>query len=324
MQEYGGYIEFEHFRGNEYYENAVALNSGRSCMEYLIKARKIQTVYLPYFMCDSVKKVCDRFNVATVYYHTGMDLMPVCSRTFSGDEWLYVVNYYGQLTNDILRALKHKYGNIIVDNVQAFFQKPIDGIDTIYSCRKFFGVSDGAYLSTDSRLKEPLEEDFSYDKMGFLMGRFEKTAQEFYPEYIINNDRFERENLKSMSLMTQNLLRGLDYEFVKEIRTSNFSCLHDQLHEVNQLKLIVPQGAFMYPLYIENGGLLRKRLQQQKVYVPTLWPDVFDICNEKDLEYQMAQNILPLPCDHRYCEKDMKILCRLVKKEAGICKGETS
>lgn len=38
---------------------------------------------------------------------------------------------------------------IILDNTQSFFQKPISGIDTIYSCRKYFGVPDGAYLSTN-------------------------------------------------------------------------------------------------------------------------------------------------------------------------------
>lgn len=321
MQEYGGYIEFEHFRGNEYYEDAVALNSGRSCMEYLIKTRKIKTVYLPYFMCNSVKNVCDRLNVTTIYYRVGNDLMPLCEQVLSSDAWLYVVNYYGQLSNDVLSRLKRKHGNIIVDNVQAFFQKPIDGIDTIYSCRKFFGVSDGAYLCTDSQLTESLQQGISYDKMGFLMGRFEKNAGEFYLQYIENNARIEKETLRKMSSMTHNLLRGIDYEFVKNIRTSNFSCLHEQLRDFNSLDLIVPNGAFMYPLYVEDGRLIKKQLQQKRIYIPTLWPDVFNVCSKDDWEYKAAQNILPLPCDQRYQEKDMRIIgCAI--KELLIHKGK--
>lgn len=37
MEEIGGYIEFENFRGRgEYYENAIALNCGRNCLAYLL------------------------------------------------------------------------------------------------------------------------------------------------------------------------------------------------------------------------------------------------------------------------------------------------
>ena len=64
----------------------------------------------------------------------------------------------------------------------------------------------------------------------------------------------------------------------------------------------------MYPLYIANGADIRKKLQEEKIYIPTLWPDVFDVCNETDLEYDMAKNILPIPCDQRYEFEDMKFI----------------
>ena len=48
--------------------------------------------------------------------------------------------------------------NVIIDNVQAYFQRPIEGFDTLYSCRKYFGVPDGAVLYTDLEI-EPLEKD---------------------------------------------------------------------------------------------------------------------------------------------------------------------
>ena len=41
MREIGGYIELEHYQGNEYHKG-IALNSGRNCLRYLIKAKKIQ------------------------------------------------------------------------------------------------------------------------------------------------------------------------------------------------------------------------------------------------------------------------------------------
>ena len=70
----------------------------------------------------------------------------------------------------------------------------------------------------------------------------------------------------------------------------------------------------MYPLYLANGADIRKKLQEEKIYIPTLWPDVFDVCNESDLEYDMAKNILPIPCDQRYSLEDMEYMVSEVEK----------
>ena len=195
---------------------------------------------------------------------------------------------------------KNRFGKVIIDNAQAFFRKPIIGVDTCYTCRKFFGVADGGYLYTDTLLSEEFPQDYSYDRMTFLMGRFEKTASEFYPQNAANNKMFANEPLKRMSKLTQNLLQGIDYERIKQVRTENFVYLHGKLKEINKLTLTVPEGAFMYPLYIENGAEIRKELQQKRIYIPTLWPDVLDVCQEGELEYDMAKNILPMPIDQRY------------------------
>ncbi len=146
----------------------------------------------------------------------------------------------------------------------------------------------------------------SYERMTFLFGRMEKSASEFYNQYVQNNEIFAGEPLRKMSKVTQNLMRSFDYEHIKERRTQNFMFLHELLSDKNLLKLSVPDGAFAYPLYIENGAELRKQLQQKKIYIPTLWPDVFNLCKEGDLEYDMAKNILPIPVDQRYGMEDMQ------------------
>ena len=53
MREIGGYIEFEHYNGSMFHDGAVALNCGRSALAYLWETKKIQKLYLPYFLCDS-------------------------------------------------------------------------------------------------------------------------------------------------------------------------------------------------------------------------------------------------------------------------------
>ena len=68
----------------------------------------------------------------------------------------------------------------------------------------------------------------------------------------------------------------------------------------------------MYPLLLEKGMEVRRRLQKQKIYIPMLWGDVFHWCEEYETEYYMAKNILPLPIDQRYGVEEMQWVIKLV------------
>ncbi len=307
-KEIGGYIEFEHYSGMQFHENAVKLNCARNCLAYLIQVHEIKKIYIPYFLCDSIWKTCKRYGVDFSFYHITEDFQPIIPDGDFEKDWLYVVNYYGQISNDDLKRLHATIPNLIVDNVQAFFQMPVENISTIYSCRKFFGVPDGAYLYTDKLLLNPIEMGYSYNRMGFLLGRFEKTANEFYAQFRANDDSFEEEPIKLMSLLTENLLCSLNYKKIAEQRTQNFLLLHEKLKTLNKLRLENPYGAFSYPLLIEKGCELRSYLQKQNVYIPTLWSDVFGLLDEKSLECKYSKNILPLPIDQRYGEEEMIFL----------------
>ena len=303
MKEIGGYVELDTYTGKMLHGDGIKLNCGRNALAYIIKARNIKKLWMPKFMCDSCDKVLSDNNVEIRYYSIELDFKPVIREW---DGWLYIVNFYGQLSNEYLSSLGDR---IIVDNAQAYFQDPISGVDTLYTCRKFFGVADGAILYTDKILQVE-DQDESFNRMNFLLGRYERSAGEFYQEYVANNHLFRNEPIKSMSKLTENLLHGIDYEMVKKKRSQNFCYLHDKLHSNNKLSLSTPEGAFMYPLYIENGTVVRKQLQAKKIYIPTLWPAVFNLCRENELEYDLARNILPLPIDQRYDMGDMACLVK--------------
>lgn len=315
MREYGGYIELDAYRLPMLHEGAVALNCGRSCLAYLIKAKKIRKIALPFFMCDSVFDLCRRYDVEMRFYHTDEKFMPQIA-CLEEDEWLYVMNYYGQLTGKMISALKTSYQRVILDNAQAYFDAPPAGVDTLYTCRKFFGVADGGFLYTDTCAAQEYPMDESFERMHFLLGRFERSASEFYNEYVANNDFFDHEPIRQMSKLTANLLHGIDYDFVKRRRSDNFLAYHEKLKHINQLDLRKTEGAFAYPLMIPNGAKVRKALQHKKIYIPTLWPNVLNEVPEHSLEFQMAINILPLPCDQRYEVEDIVYICNEIKGEA--------
>lgn len=307
MKEIGGYLELDRFSNQEYYSDFVTLNTARNALVYLSKVRKFDKVYIPYFLCESVSQVCEREQIKYDYYHINPDFTPSFDRKLGEGEYLYIVNYYGQFTETKVKELKQKYTNIIMDNVQAFFEKPVQAVDTIYSCRKFFGVPDGAYLSTDAPRIE-LQQDVSMERMRHILGRYESEfASEYYQSFKDNDDFFVELPLMSMSKLTHNLLRGVDYDYIKSKRDENWKLLHDRLCEKNDLTLVIPNAPYMYPFYCENGMNIRKALVEKKIYVPTLWPNVlhFEKC---ELEKEYAQNILPLPVDQRYDVEDMKRL----------------
>lgn len=313
MKEYGGYIELENFQGNIFHDGAIRLNCGRSALEYLCEAKKIEKLYLPYFLCSSVADLCEKIGVGYEYYHINERFEPIYEGKLEESEWLYIVNFYGQIDNDSLQLWKKKYNRIIVDSAQSYFQKPIEGIDTIYTCRKYFGVADGAFLYTDMVLNRSLPVDESFNRMHFLLGRYERTANEFYNEYVANNKLFASEPIKQMSHLTENLLRGINYEKVAVRRQNNFDILNEEFYKINELNLKSVYGAFMYPLLLKNGLEIRKTLQKEKIYIPTLWPNVLEECPLDSLEYHFAADILPIPVDQRYGREDMRYLVEVIK-----------
>lgn len=319
MKEYGGYIELEHFYGYEYHEEALALNSGRGAVEYLIRARRIRKMYLPYYLCSSVSDICKKNQVEVEFYNVNREFKAAFEKKLEEDEYILIVNYFTGLSNEYLREFVNVFENVIVDNTQAFFQEPIKGADTIYNCRKYFGVPDGGYLYTDANLAEELLEDVSFSKMEHLLGRFERSASEFYQSYQDSEKDFEQQDVKRMSKLTHNLLRGIDYESVKEKRTKNWNALNKRLSNVNKLSLEERIGGYMYPLYLENGQEIRKYLIGKKVYVPMLWNDTLSICQDK-IEMDYVKNILPLPIDQRYVEEDMETIAELVLEAIDFCK----
>lgn len=304
MKEIGGYFGLEQFPEKEYHASSMRLNNARNALLYILRARNIKKLYIPAYLCDSVANMLRRYGYEWEYYSIGGDFHPRFVGTLDEHSYLYIVNYYGQLSNQILADLKNRYKYIIVDNVQAFFQYPLPGVDTIYSCRKFFGVPDGAYLSTNAILPQPLEEDVSRDRMTHILGRFETEASAFYADFKKSDQACAESELRHMSRLTRNLLGAIDYDAARQSRNRNYAQLAAAFGERNPLVLTAPDGPYCYPLYCKNGMEIKKRLAVKKIYVPTLWPNVLEL--EGTLEQDYARNILPLPCDQRYGQEDME------------------
>ena len=68
----------------------------------------------------------------------------------------------------------------------------------------------------------------------------------------------------------------------------------------------------VYP-YWSDDRTLRDRLIKNKIYVSTYWPNVMQWCTEDQLEYYLAKDIIPLPIDQRYNNKDLENIISIIR-----------
>lgn len=313
-KEIGGYIEFQDLEhGYNRYPSFIALNSGRNAFLYYVLLKNIKKVYLPFFLCDSVYIVCKNNNIEFERYHINENMYPIFDKKIEENELMYIVNYYGQFDETEIKAFKQKFRNILIDNVQCFYSRPIDEIPTIYSCRKFFGVPDGGYLYFKNPCKSHLnlQKDDSDNRMTHLYGRRDKTASDYYQSFLENESLISKLPLMLMSDTTNKLMSNVDHDYIIEQRNKNFEYLSKRLSDLNGLVPKINPGPYCYPFYFPNSDNLRKELTKKKVYVPLLWPNV--VREGSHIEVGYAKDILPLPCDQRYSIEEMSFVCDIIE-----------
>ena len=315
MEAIGGYFSLELPLREEYHKNAIRLNTGRNCLEYILRARGYKKVYVPYYTCEAVMEPINKLDISYEFYHIDIHFEIRDRFTLKADEALLYTNYFG-LKQRYVEQLAEKIGEqLIVDNTQAFYAKPISGIDTFYTCRKFFGVADGAYLYTDKLLDDEFEQDKSYDRMEHLLKRIDLSAEEGFADFRKVDDGLNNQPIRKMSKLTQRIMQSIDYEAAAKKRRENYQMLHNVLGEENNLQLSLDKDAvpMVYPFLTSTKGL-RERLIENKVFVARYWPNVLEWTTENDIEYFLAYQMQPLPIDQRYGKEEMKKIIEIKNK----------
>lgn len=202
--------------------------------------------------------------------------------------------------------MARKFNRVIVDNTQAFYSLPVNPISTFYSCRKFFGVPDGAYLYCARSLNQELETDLSEGRISHLIKRIEQGAEEGFAYFRANDASFVGQPIKRMSKFTQALMMNIDYDKIRKRRLENFFYLHDALKNINELSLD-PESItcpMVYPFLVNKEGL-RNELINKKIFVAQYWPNVLEWVDPDSVEYFLATHLIPLPIDQRVAESDL-------------------
>ncbi len=313
MKEIGGYFEIELDGKKEYHSRALRLNSGRNALRYILKVKKPGKIYVPDYICGSLPASIKKERIDFDFYQINENFEPLIdARSVEPSSFIIYINYFG-VHDRTINNLSGKYKNLIIDNAQAFFSRPVNGMCSFYSPRKFFGVSDGAYLYIDTSLDEQIKTDVSYGRCEHLLKRLDLDARSGYQAYMKNETAFSGRPIRTMSKLTHAILTSIDYARAKKIREENFLFLHRSLVGINELDMPTGNvnGPMAYPLLISKKGV-KESLIRSNIYVATYWEEVLARVKKNSFEYKLAKYLVPLPIDQRYGLDDMRRIVDII------------
>ncbi|MEM8520383.1 hypothetical protein [Flavobacterium sp. PL12] len=313
MNAIGGYFELELNQNSIYHTDAIALNTGRNALEYILKANQYKKIYLPYFTCDVLLQPIEKLKLEYEFYFINEQLEPIFDyQKINIESCFLYTNYFG-LKDKFITSLAQVCKNLVIDNAQSFYSKPVANIDTFYSSRKFFGVPDGSYVYSNNKIEDELKKDISFERFEHLLRRIDQSAEDGYNSFCKNDKKLQNQPILAMSILTKNLMKSIDYDNVAIKRIDNYLCLEKELKSSNKLKLsfdgkIPPM---VYPFWATSE--IRAKLLQNKIYTAIYWPNVYDWSNKNSLEITLTEEIICLPIDQRQSKKELNKILKIVK-----------
>lgn len=320
MREIGSFIELELPKGKELYSgeiNIARLNTGRAAIWHAFRLTGAKAIWIPYYQCETVRDFLIKKDVKINYYYQDINFAPIDLRA-KEDEAVLFVNYYGIMSMERMKRMSFNISNVIIDNCQAFFCKPIDRALNVYSARKFVGVADGAYVIGNQAQKfvNDYPQGYSSDTAAFLMKRIEYGCEgKSYEARSLNEKRVDTEDVMKMSKLTRTMLDGADYERIKVKRKENFEIACRLFADINKLDPTIFYDSdtvpMVYPLVIEDDCLLQK-LIDAKHFQGHWWHYITKELPKESFEYWMSRYMIPITIDQRYGIEELKYIRSII------------
>lgn len=323
MKTFGGYLTLDKKNSKGSNQRCYKFNSGRSALEFIVKAIKPKTIYLPFYSCQAViEKVKELVNNIN-YYHINDQLEPAFDlNTLSEEDTIIYTNYFG-LKDKFIANLTGLKAFLIIDNAQSFYSTPHINMASFNSLRKFFGVPDGGFSYLPIALFDPRlipkKKATSWQNSIHLFKAIDLGLENSYKDFLENEAFISKSQYSKISKVTIHIFGNIDLNKVAIIREKNFDTLKNQLNSFNHLKKVLLEEKMStpltYPFYHSNlPANAREILIEQKIFLPKYWPNLSTKIFLNESERLFCEKVLFLPIDQRLTQKDMKIIAKKVIK----------
>ena len=334
-------------------DNYEFVSSGREAIAYVLKhiqnnqSHFNKVCLLPMYTCDTV---------ILPFLHDGWEILyyPVHRNLFTNvsafeeileqhkPSVIFIHNYYGVDTNTEIRTLledQQRQGVIVIeDTTQDFAKSAFDFCADYYiaSLRKWFHITDGAFIASKYQLKKIQKKE----RTQFVDLKWEALTQKKFYLDILNeknyddmqkikqmflknnadaeNLLYEETGIFAMSKLSKSLLKGIDIETSLTKRAENAKSIYDSLYEFPGIELPLKytgESVPLYvPIYVERREKIQEFMRRHDIFIPILWPIPQQILITDKETKKIYMDLLALPCDGRYDTDDMKYMCDVLKR----------
>lgn len=295
-----------------------------------------KTVLIPAYTCQTVITPFEECGWQCVYFPIKRDLridtqslMRLVEETRPS---LVVVHpYFGMDLNEeevaTMVSIKGTGIDIVLDLTQCLFSTKHYPFATfiVASYRKWMPIPDGGYLinlSKSDRIRQPkdeFEEFIEREKAAmFLRGQYFANGEQRTKGISIRlskaADHIAESNIvpHKMSQVAYNLMQDENLDLNQQYRLDNYTYLYHNILESDKISKVckdideVTTAPLYFTIYVDDRRALQSLLVQDSIYAPVIWPVEDERVLINDEIKHIYDNVLAIPCDQRYDEKDMQ------------------
>ncbi len=333
--------DYDLFQYLSEFETVRFYDSGRSAIKVVSAALdRSERVLLPEFICESVINCFDGDSID--FYHLNsdfsVDIESLKNKMTKSTRLIFLMHYFGavQPKNVLseIRSLAEKNSCIVLEDTthSIFSAKRTIGDYVVASVRKWMPIAGGGVLYT---LSDKLDlGNATYKKdcdnkrlTGMVMkDLFLHQGLECNKEYreifkMCEESLDERIDIFQISDFSRFIISCMDIHDIIARRQSNYRYLLERLRKIKlspEVEFEKTECPLVLPVRIKNRDAVRHLLMEHKVYCAVHWP--FDGLMQEDRNFakKNAEELISLPIDQRYSEKDMDYLADVLAE----CRGE--
>jgi len=351
MREYGsehpaitlpdGYFE----NLQKYNREMTYLRTGREALLYAscnCKPGKKAVILCPAYSCWSMIAPFEFSGWTVVYYRLNKDLTVDLdyleqALKFCNPDAILTMNFYGSATtkevvakvkahNDKITVIEdYSHCTFCFDKV---FNEQVDYYVT--SIRKSVGVCDGALVlsktSTNKAYLGSNAPDFGMLRLGaqvqkrkYAVTKSQDDKRVFLSELKQGETMIDKlDGIHPISATSLKMLHTLNGEEIAFARKENmkhlWKLLEGNVEMVPGLERSFDGAPFSLPILVDNRDEVQRKLAQQGVYAPVLWPIDDKARNVCDNSAYISDRMLSLPIDQRYNWDDMEDIAKIILK----------